>query len=69
MESCEQNILHYEKHYQKSISISSENTQNLKLEDYLKTNPIDILLRAENSIDYIPKQFKQKRKRRLRRGI
>ncbi|MEG0850274.1 relaxase/mobilization nuclease domain-containing protein [Flavobacterium plurextorum] len=69
LESCKQNILNHEKHYQKSISFFSENTQNLKPEDYLKTNPIDILLRPENTNDYIPKQLKQKRKRSLRKGI
>lgn len=69
LESCKLNNARHEKHYQKSVSIYSENTQNLRSEDYLKTNPIDILLRTENTNDYIPKELKQKKKRRLRRGI
>ncbi len=68
MERCKQNILYNEKHCQKSISISSENIQISESKDYLKNNPIDILLRAENTNEYIPKH-KQKKKRRIYRGI
>ncbi|WP_456314826.1 hypothetical protein [Pseudomonas shirazensis] len=68
LERCKLNISHHEKHYQKSNIFSSENIQNLE-SNHSKINPVDILLRAENTNDYIPKQFKQKKKRRIRRGI
>lgn len=70
LERCEANNSNNENHYyQKSILNASENTKNLESEHFSKSNPLDILLRADNSNDYIPKQFKQKKKRRLRKGI
>jgi hypothetical protein len=68
LESCELNISHHKKHYQKSNISSSENIQNLE-SNHSKINPIDILLRAENTNDYVPRQFKQKKRPRIRRGI
>ncbi|OXG07842.1 relaxase/mobilization nuclease-like protein [Flavobacterium araucananum] len=70
LERCEANNLTNQNHYyQKSILTASENTQKLELEPILNINPLDILLRAENSNDYIPNQLKQKKKRRLRKRI
>jgi len=67
LERCEPNTFQLEKYYLKSIS--SDYIKNLKSIDNLKTNPINILVRSENTNDSIPKQLKQKRKRRLRRSI
>jgi hypothetical protein len=64
LERCKLNISHHETYYQKSNVFSSENLES----HHSKINPVDILLRAENTNDYIPKQFKQKKKRRIRRG-
>lgn len=70
LERCEANNPANENHYyQKSILIASENTKDLGLEHILKTTPLELLLRAENYNDSIPKQLKQKKKRRLRKGI
>ena len=69
LERCEAiNPTNQNHNYQKTISIAYENIKNLGSENIFKTNPLDILLRAENYNDYIS-QFKQKKKRRLRRGI
>ncbi|UWY30047.1 relaxase/mobilization nuclease domain-containing protein [Flavobacterium sp. TR2] len=68
-ESCAMNILALERKYQKSISTAPENFQNLELKEYVKENLADILLRGEKINDYVSKQFKQKKKRRLYNGI
>jgi len=68
-EKCDQSISYDEKQFQRQHSLYSENAQNLDSADYLKDNSIDILLRLENTNDYLPKQLKQKKKRRLRKGI
>ena len=70
LDRCKANNFTNENHYyQKSIVIASENAKNLGSERLLKTNPLDLLLRAENYNDYIPQQLKQKKKRRLGKGI
>ena len=51
------------------VDISSENFQNLEAKDYIKENLLDILLRGEKVADYVSKQFKQKKKKRLYKGI
>ena len=63
------NILAFERKYQKSNSTASENIQNLESQEYAKENLADILLRGEKINDYVSKQFKQKKKRRLYKGI
>ncbi|MCD0471816.1 relaxase/mobilization nuclease domain-containing protein [Flavobacterium sp. JAS] len=68
LERCELNVNQHEKHYQKSKIFFPENIQNVEV-NQLKINPIDILLHVDNTIDYVPKQFKQKKKRRIKRGI
>jgi len=68
-ESCAVNILALERKYQNSISTASERFQNLKSKNYLIENLAEILLHAEKMNDYIPKQLKQKKKKRIRRGI
>lgn len=68
-ESCAFNILAFERKYQNSVSTYSENFQDLELRDYVKENLADILLRAEKITDYVPKQFKQKKKKKLYKGI
>ncbi|MFH6969127.1 relaxase/mobilization nuclease domain-containing protein [Flavobacterium sp. FlaQc-28] len=64
-ENCALNILALERKHQNSISNYSENFLNLKSEDPLKENLTDILLRGERISDYVSKQFKQKKKKRL----
>lgn len=68
-EICIVNILAFESKYQKSNSTSSENFKNLQSQDYVKENLADILLRGEKITDYVSKQFKQKKKRKLYKGI
>ena len=68
-ESCAMNILTLERKYKNSVSTSSENFQNLEVKDYIKENLADILLRGEKIYDYVSKQFKPKKKKRLYRGI
>lgn len=68
-ESCAINILALEKKYQNIFSTNSENYQDLKLKNYIKENLADILLRGEKISDYVAKQFKQKKKKRLYKGI
>ena len=67
--SCALNILTFERKYQKSNSTSSEQFKNLESQEYVKENLADILLRGEKINDYVSKQFKQRKKRRLYRGI
>lgn len=69
LERCEQSISYNGKYPNISSSLSPENTQNLASNEYLKTKPIELLMRTENYNDYVPKHIKQKKKRRLRRGI
>jgi len=68
-ESCAMNILALERKYQKSNLTASENIQNLESQEYLRENLADILLRGEKVNDYVSKQFKQKKKKRLFKGI
>ncbi|GAA3757986.1 relaxase/mobilization nuclease domain-containing protein [Flavobacterium ginsengiterrae] len=67
-ESCAMNILALERKYQKSNSTTFENFQNFESKEYVKENLADILLRGEKVNDYVSKQFKQKKKKRLYRG-
>lgn len=64
LESCALNIRH-----QKSILVASETTQNLELQNHLKFNTMEVLLQAENTNDYVPKDLKQKKKKRNSRRI
>ncbi|WP_343705610.1 relaxase/mobilization nuclease domain-containing protein [Flavobacterium sp.] len=68
-ESCAMNILALERKHQNSISTNSENFKDFELIEYLKENLADILLRGEKINDYVSKKFKQKKKRRIYRGI
>ena len=68
LERCDLNVNQREKHFPKSKIFFAENIQNAEA-NQLKINPIDILLRVENTSDYVPQQFKQKKKRRIKRGI
>lgn len=68
-ENCAMNIVTLERKHQNSISTNSENFQDLELKKYIKENLADILLRGEKVNDYVPKQFKQKKKKRLLKGI
>ena len=63
LESCVQNASYQEKQFQKTISISAENDQNFKSEEYSQNNTINVLLRTENENYYVPKQLKQKKKK------
>ncbi|UWY30149.1 relaxase/mobilization nuclease domain-containing protein [Flavobacterium sp. TR2] len=67
--SCALNILALERKHQSGLSTASENFQNIELKEYVKENLADILLRGEKIIDYVSKQFKQKKKKRLYKGI
>jgi len=68
-QSCAMNILAIERKYQKSTSTTFENFQNFELKEYVKENLTDILLRGEKVNDYVSKQFKKKKKKRLYKGI
>lgn len=68
-ESCAMNILALERKQQNSISKNSENVKNLESKEYVKENLADILLRGEKINDYVSKQFKQKKKKRLYKRI
>ena len=68
-ETCAMNILALERKYQSSLSTASENFQNIELKEYVKKNLADILLRGEKVNEYVSKQFKQKKKKRLFKGI
>ena len=61
-ENCAINILAIERKYQNSVS---QNFQNLEF----KENLADILLRGEKINDFVSKQFKKKKKKRLYKGI
>jgi hypothetical protein len=68
-ESCAFNILAFERKHQNSVSTNSANFQDFESREYVKENLVDILLRGEKIYDYVSKQFKQKKKKRLYRGI
>jgi hypothetical protein len=68
-ESCAMNIVTLERKHQNSISTNSKNFQDLELKKYIKENLADILLRGEKVSDYVSKQFKQKKKKRIYKGI
>lgn len=68
-ENCAMNILSLERKYQNSISTNSETFQNIELNEYIKENLADILLRSEKVNDYVSKHIKQKKKRRHYNGI
>lgn len=68
-ERCAMNILALERKYQKSISTASENLPDSESREYVKEKLVDILLREEKVNDYVSKQFKQKKKKRLYKGI
>lgn len=63
------NILALERKHQNSISTSSEKFQDLESQEYVKENLADLLFRGEKINDYVSKQFKQRKKRRLYRGF
>ncbi|WP_140485884.1 relaxase/mobilization nuclease domain-containing protein [Flavobacterium sp. GSA192] len=64
LESCTLNIPN-----QKSILVNPENAQNMESENHLKVNTMEVLLQAENANDYVPKDLKQKKKKRNLRRI
>ncbi|RUT67704.1 relaxase [Flavobacterium cupreum] len=68
-ESCAFNILAFERKYQSTVSANSEDFQNLELRQHVKENIADILLRGEKINDYISKEFKQRKKKTIKRGI
>lgn len=63
------NILALERKYENSVSRNSEGIQYPESREYVKENLADILLRGEKINEYVSKQFKQKKKRRLYKGI
>lgn len=69
LESCAVNILKLERTHNSSISFFSENFQNLESKEYVKANLSEILLRGERINDHVPKQLKQKKKKKIRRSI
>ncbi|MWB95144.1 relaxase/mobilization nuclease domain-containing protein [Flavobacterium sp. GA093] len=68
LESCAQNILQLER-MNNSISHISGNFPNIEDKEYIKENLADILLRGEKINDYVSKQFKKKKRRRVQKGI
>lgn len=69
LESCAFNVLAFERKHQNSISTNSASFQDPESREYVKENLADILLRGEKIHDYVSKQFKQKRKKRLFKRI
>jgi len=67
--SCADNILQLERKYNNSIANDSENFPNLEPKEYRKENLVDILLRGEKINDYVSKQFKKNKRKRIQRGI
>jgi len=68
-ESCAMNILALERKHQNSNSTILENFKDFELREFVKENLADILFRGEKVNDYVSKQFKQKKKKRLYNGI
>ncbi len=68
-ENCAFNVLMFERKHQNFMSSSSDNFQNLESKEYIKENLADILLRGERINDYVSKQFKQKKRKRLYKGF
>jgi len=68
-ESCAINILAIERKHQNSVSINSQNSQNLESKEYIKENLADILLHCEKINDYVSKQLKQKKKKKIWRRL
>jgi len=66
---CQTTIFQQGKYYQKLNVVSSENIKNSELAENSKNNLTDILVRPENTNNYVENQFKQKKKRRLRKGL
>jgi len=67
---CATNILALERKHPNYISTNPENFEYLQSsKGYIKENLGDILLRGEKMNDYVSKQFKQKKKKRLYKGI
>jgi hypothetical protein len=64
-ERCEADIHNHEKKFHSHDSKSFEDCKNLEKENHLKSNYFDILLRVENTNEYIPQKLKQKRKRKI----
>ncbi len=67
--SCAMNILALERKHQNFILTNSGNIQDPELRKYIKENLSDILMRGEIVNDYVSKEFKQKKKKRLYKGI
>jgi hypothetical protein len=68
-QSCAMNILSLERKHQSCVSRNSEDNQYTESREYVKENLADILLRGEKINNYVSKQFKQKKKKRLYKGI
>ncbi|WP_119789402.1 relaxase/mobilization nuclease domain-containing protein [Flavobacterium anhuiense] len=68
-ESCAMNILSLERKQQNSISKNSKNFKDLELKEYVRENLGDILMRGEKVNEYVPKYFKQKKKKIIYRGF
>ncbi|KAF2343110.1 relaxase/mobilization nuclease domain-containing protein [Flavobacterium tistrianum] len=68
-ESCAMNILALERKHENSVSRNSEDIQYPELREYVKENLAEILPRGEKINEYVSKKFKQKKKRRLYKGI
>lgn len=65
MESCNINQSLQKQNHPKSVRLS----EIYDKQSNFKTNPTDILFRIENINEYLPKNPKQKKKKRIRRGI
>lgn len=68
LESCAKNILQLER-MNYSISHISGNFPNIEDKEYIKENLADILVRGEKINDYVSKQFKKKKRRRVQKRI
>lgn len=68
-ENCAMNIIALERKHQNSVSTNSANFQDFESREYVKENLADILLRGEKIYEYVSKEFKQKKKKRIYKGI
>jgi len=66
-DNCALNVFNAKNHYHKSIPVFCNNIQVLQSHNDWDKGLLDIIVRTENTNDYLPQKFKKKK--RLRRGI
>lgn len=69
LDSCKLNINRYQKATGKSILGCDGSDYNSELSKKLESDVFEMVLRSENTFDYIPKQLKRKKKRRISKRL